>query len=349
MIFRNKRVLVTGVCGTVGAGLVRQLASDESLGVAEVIGLDNNESALFFLDQQYTADDKIRHYVADIRDRDELNRHMSGIDIVFHAAALKHVILCEHSPGQAVQNNIIGIQNIIACAFDNSVKRVIFTSSDKAVNPTNVMGTSKLMGEKLITAANTYRQAGETVFASTRFGNVLGSSGSVVPVFHKQIASGGPITLTDPGMTRFVMSLEQSVRLVLDTAELAFGGEVFVTKMPVIRIVDLATTMVKMLAPAYGHDPAAININNIGSKPGEKLYEELMSSDETSRAVELPDYFSVLPAFRDEYKKVEYNYADLVSDNIDRPYISSDEPFLSINEIETFMNQHKVLGPVPGF
>ena len=227
MVFRNKRVLVTGACGTVGAGLVRHLASDKSLGVAEVIGLDNNESALFFLDQQYVADHRIRHYVADIRDRDELNRRMSRIDIVFHAAALKHVILCEHSPGQAVQSNIIGVQNIIACAFDNSVERVIFTSSDKAVNPTNVMGTSKLMGEKLITAANTYRQTGETVFASTRFGNVLGSSGSVVPVFHKQIASGGPITLTDPGMTRFVMSLEQSVRLVLDTAELAFGGEVF--------------------------------------------------------------------------------------------------------------------------
>ena len=348
MIYRGKRVLVTGACGTVGAGLVSRLSSESSLGVAEIVGLDNNESALFFLDQQYIDNDRVKFYVADVRDRDELNHRMSGIDIVFHAAALKHVILCEQSPGQAVQNNIIGVQNVIACAIENSVERVIFTSSDKAVNPTNVMGTSKLMGEKLISAANTYSQTNKTVFASTRFGNVLGSNGSVVPVFRNQIAAGGPITLTDPGMTRFVMSLEQSVRLVLDTAELASGGEVFVTKMPVIRITDLAKAMTNMLAPAYGYDPVDIKINEIGSKPGEKLYEELMSNEETRRAVELPDYFSVLPAFTDAYRDVGYDYPELVSDSVDRPYVSSDEPVLSLSDIESFLSQHNVLGPIPG-
>jgi FlaA1/EpsC-like NDP-sugar epimerase len=343
-LLTDKRILVTGACGTIGSELVRQLLTDPDYAPAEVIGLDNNESDLFFLDQQYLDDPRAHFFVADMRDRDELCRKMPGIHVVFHAAAFKHVILCERSPEQAVQTNIHGVQNIIAAAIQNQVDTVIFTSSDKAVNPTNVMGTSKLMGERLMTAANSNKRGNGPVFASTRFGNVLGSSGSVIPIFHNQIAKGGPLTLTDPEMTRFIMSIPQAVRLVIDSADLARGGEVFITKMPVIRIADLARAMIQELAPRYGHDAEKIDITHIGTKPGEKLYEELMSHEETRRAVELPMYFSVLPAFRGIYDDIRYDYADLVSDQVTNPYVSADETPLNLPQLRSFLKQNGLLG-----
>jgi len=342
--FNDKRILVTGACGTVGAELVRQLLTNPAYDPAEVIGIDNNESQLFFLDQEWLEDSRARFFVADVRDRDELSRRMHGIDIVFHAAALKHVILSERSPEQAVQTNIHGVQNVIFAASQNQVETVIFTSSDKAVNPTSVMGTSKLMGERLMTAANSNKRCNGPVFASTRFGNVLGSSGSVIPIFHNQIAQGGPVTLTHPDMTRFVMSIGQAVRLVIDSACLARGGEVFITKMPVIRIVDLARVMIDELAPHYGYTPEQIEITQIGTKPGEKLYEELMSEEETRRSVELPDYFSVLPAFRGIYHDIDYNYQYLVDTTVDNPYISANEQPLDHDALRNFLLENSLLG-----
>jgi FlaA1/EpsC-like NDP-sugar epimerase len=346
-IINRKRILITGACGTVGAELVRQLLSDPRYDPDEVIGIDNNESQLFFIDQQYLDDSRARFFIADIRDGEELGRRMRGIDIVFHAAALKHVILCERSPDQAVQTNIHGVQNVISAAIENGVARVIFTSSDKAVNPTNVMGTSKLMGERLMAAANSHKRGDGPVFASTRFGNVLGSSGSVIPIFHNQIAHGGPVTLTDPDMTRFVMSIEDSVRLVIDSAELAQGGEVFITKMPVVRIEDLASAMIRALAPVYGFDSAAIETAVIGTKPGEKLYEELMSDEETRRSVELTRYFSVLPAFRGIYRDIAYDYPGLVPGTVTNPYVSSMEQAMTVDEILELLQVNGLLEP-PG-
>lgn len=337
--FKGKRILVTGACGTVGAELISQLFSDKENQPQEVIGIDNNESSLFFLDQEYIEISRTRFFIADIRDRDELIRRMGGVDIVFHTAALKHVILCERSPEQAVQTNILGMQNIIAAAIENSVERVIFTSSDKAVNPTNVMGTSKLMGERLMTAANSQKRKTGPIFASTRFGNVLGSNGSVVPIFHNQIAKGGPVTLTDHKMTRFVMNLQEAVQLVIDSARLARGGEVFITKMPVVRISDIARVMINELAPRYGYSPEEIEIKIIGTKPGEKLYEELMSHEETRRSVELPRYFSVLPAFRGIYRDIDYSYPGLISTEIANPYTSAEETPMTLSEIHDFLNK----------
>ncbi len=339
----GKRVAVTGACGTVGTELVRQLLEGRQR-PAEVVALDNNESALFFLEQRFLAHDNVHFFLADIRDRDKLCRKFKNIDIVFHVAAYKHVILCERSPFEAVQTNINGVQNVIYAACENKVEKVIFTSSDKAVNPTSVMGTSKLMGERLMTAANSNVQGGGPIFASTRFGNVLGSRGSVIPIFHEQIKKGGPVTLTDPEMTRFIMSIQEAVRLVIDSAMIARGGEVFVTKMPVIRIEDLAEVMIEELAPRYGHDPTAIEIVMIGAKPGEKMYEELMSVEETRRAVELPRYFAVLPAFRGIYRRIRYDYPDVVSETVENPYVSSNEPPLNREELGRFLKANKLLG-----
>jgi FlaA1/EpsC-like NDP-sugar epimerase len=263
--------------------------------------------------------------------------------VIFHAAALKHVVMCERSPFEAVQTNIHGVQNVVQAAYENGVKRVIFTSSDKAVNPTNVMGTSKLMGERLITAANASQLDGGTIFASTRFGNVLGSNGSVIPIFMKQIAKGGPVTLTDEDMSRFVMTISEAVRLVIDSAEIAQGGEVLITKMPVIRISDLAQVMIEEVAPVYGYDPDHIALRVIGTKPGEKLYEELMSDEETRRAVELSNYFSVLPAFKGLYKNIEYHYENLVSDQVTNPYVSARETPMNKLELRNFLVDNRLL------
>lgn len=341
--FKGKRILVTGACGTVGSELVKQLLLGDDYDVKELIGIDNNESALFFIDQQYLNDTRANFFVTDIKDKDELINKTKSIDIIFHAAALKHVVLCEKSPEQAVQTNINGIQNIIAAANANNVKTVIFTSSDKAVNPTNVMGTSKLMGERLMTAANSNKRDGGPVFASTRFGNVLGSSGSVIPIFHNQIAKGGPVTLTDKEMTRFVMSVQESVQLVLNSAKYAKGGEVFVTKMPVIRIEDLAIAMIEMLAPKYGREPNEVSIKEIGTKPGEKLYEELMSHEELRRTIELKSYFSVLPAFRGIYHDINYNYTDIINTVVTDPYTSEHQQPLTIEEIKDFLEKYNLL------
>jgi len=342
-IFEGKSVLVTGACGTVGSELIRQLLTRPEYMPAEVVGIDNNESQLFFLDQQYLNISHANFFVADIRDRDELIRKMAGIDVVFHCAALKHVILCERSPEQSLHTNILGVQNVITAAQANKVEKVIFTSSDKAVNPTNVMGTSKLMGERLMTAANSNKRCGGPIFASTRFGNVLGSNGSVIPIFNKQIAEGGPITLTHRDMTRFVMSIGGAVKLVIDSAMLAKGGEVFVTKMPVIRIKDLAVSMIEELAPHYGYNPHDIRVIEIGIKSGEKLYEELMSSEETRRAIELDKYFSVLPAFRGVYHNIDYRYTDLVSSSVEKSYLSCQEKPHSIKQIRQLLKDNNLL------
>lgn len=344
-IFAGKRILVTGACGTVGSELINQLLQDAQFSPAEVVGIDNNESALFFLDQRWLTDKRASFFLVDVRDRQELVRRMKGIDIVFHAAALKHVVICEKSPEQAIQTNIVGVQNVISASLAANVDTVIFTSSDKAVNPTNVMGTSKLMGERLMTAANSSKRGPGPIFASTRFGNVLGSNGSVIPIFRKQIATGGPVTLTDFDMTRFIMSIKESVRLIIDSARYACGGEVFITKMPVIRIKDLAEVMISELASIYGHNPESIEINVIGTKPGEKLYEELMSQEETRRAVELSNYFSVLPAFRGFYDDIDYRYTDVLSSSVSNPYVSSAEEVLTKEELLDFLRRNSLLDP----
>lgn len=339
--FKNKSILVTGACGTVGRELVRQLLEDSSVG--ELIGIDNNESELFFLEQRFQQYPHARFFLADVRDSYKLRRKMQGIDVVFHAAAFKHVILCERSPFEAVQTNILGVQNVINAAIDNKVELVVFTSSDKAVNPTNVMGTSKLMGERLMTAANSNLRDGSPIFVSTRFGNVLGSRGSVIPIFREQIRRKGPVTLTDPDMTRFIMSISEAVRLVIDSAVLAKGGCVFVTKMPVIRIKDLAGIMIQELAPRYGYQPEEIGIEVVGTKPGEKMYEELLSLEEMRRTWELPRYFVVLPAFRRLYRRIEYNFTEVISKEIAQPYNSSNEAALSKKDLMLFLREHKLL------
>jgi len=340
--YKDKKILITGAAGTVGREIVKQLVSFEP---AELRLMDNNETEMFFLMEEYEKGN-VFCFLGDIRDRDKLEKLSKDVDIIIHCAAFKHVYLSEYNPFDVVQTNIIGVENVIRAATACNVKQVLFTSSDKAVNPTNVMGTSKLMGERLITAASAGREDSRTIFSSTRFGNVLGSRGSVVPLFMKQIRKGGPVTVTDKRMTRFVMTIKESARLVLQSVMISRGGEVFVTKMPVMRIPDLAEVMIKLLAPKYGYTASDIKTIEIGMKAGEKLYEELMSDQEVPRSLELKDMFVVTPAFKSLFQSIKYEYPDMVSSQIDKSYISDNEVALTKNEIEEYLIANRVLEKV---
>jgi FlaA1/EpsC-like NDP-sugar epimerase len=332
------RVLITGPCGTVGRELLAQLVAR---GPREIIGIDNNESELFLLSQEYRDRPEVRLLLGDVRDPSALMRRARGVDVVIHTAALKHVGLCEESPRDAVLTNVVGVQNLIDAAYENGVSRVLFTSSDKAVNPTNVMGTSKLMGERLMTAANGGHRDGP-VFASTRFGNVLGSRGSVIPLFADQIRRGGPVTLTDPGMTRFIMTLKEAVQLVVDSVFMARGGEVFVTKMPAIRIEDLARAMIEELAPRHGLDPADVPVEVVGPRPGEKIYEELLNEEEKRRTLELDRFYVVRPA-SEANAPVDGSYPGLLATSVDEAYNSAQVTSMTVDEVRAYLVEHDLL------
>jgi FlaA1/EpsC-like NDP-sugar epimerase len=342
---RGKKVLVTGASGTVGQQLVEQLLT--RFDIAAVTGLDNNESALMFLEQRHSAHDKARFVLGDVRDLASLVRETRNVNILFHAAAYKHVYLCERSPLEAIQTNILGVQNVIQAAIENGIERLVFTSSDKAVNPTNVMGTSKLMGERLITAAALHPDSAGAHFLSTRFGNVLGSRGSVIPIFRNQIRRGGPITLSDPRMTRFIMSLDQAVQLVIESVALAQPGDVLVTKMPAIRISDLAEVMVREFAPRCGRNPADIKVEIRGQRPGEKFYEELMNDEETRRSFELQRYYVVRPAMTKAGAEPRL-YEGERPLAVEQAYNSANVQLMSQQELTSFLYANGLMQAEPG-
>jgi FlaA1/EpsC-like NDP-sugar epimerase len=292
--YKGKRILITGGVGSIGSYLVKEILSHEP----EYIRVfDNNETALFDIEQEL-GPEKIRILIGDIRDKDRLYMAMENIDFVFHAAALKHVPICEFNPFDAVKTNVIGTQNILEAALNQEVSKVIMVSTDKAVNPSNVMGATKLLAERLTISANSYRGYKKTVFSCVRFGNVLNSRGSVVPLFINQIKKGGPITITHPEMRRFVMDIPSAARLILSAGVLAQGSEVFILKMPTMRIIDLAEVMREMYAPQFGYNPDEIEIQTIGLRCGEKVDELLMAVDDTMRVYESDKMYLIIPKKR---------------------------------------------------
>lgn len=340
--FTGASVVVTGSAGSVGRQVVRRLLE---LPVAHLRVLDNNETGLFDLEQEFAGEPRISFFCADICDEGEMNRAFAGMDYGFHLAALKHVPSCERNPTGALKVNIEGCQTVIRAALTAGLKKVLFTSSDKAVSPPNVMGASKLFGERLFTAANEFSPAGgrSGVFASTRFGNVAGSRGSVVPLFLKQIAAGGPVTVTDPGMTRFVMRLDEAADLVVESIVHALPGDVFITKMPALRILDLAEVMIEVFAPLFGHAPADIAIRITGSRPGEKFWEELNTEEESRRLLEGGRYLCVLPPDRNK-PAAHHDYAGLRLRRSAALYNSACAELMPQSAIQDFLLQPGVLG-----
>ena len=338
-IFRNKKILITGGTGSIGQEILQEILKYEP---AVVRILDVDETKQFELQQEYEDCENVRFLLGDVRDKERLYRAIEDIDIVFHTAALKHVLACEYNPFEGVKTNVIGTQNLIGVCIDEEVEKVIFTSSDKAVNPTNVMGATKLLAERLMTSANYYKGVRRTVFSSVRFGNVLGSRGSVIPLFKKQIEKRGPITITNKKMTRFIMPMCDAINLLFKATKLAQGGEIFVFKMDAIKITDLADVMIGELAPNYGYTPEEIKMEIIGNKPGEKLYEELMTEDEAGRALESEDMFILFPEMKELSPIDKSSYLSTSQAQI-KAYTSNTVKHLTKEEIKDILYQENLI------
>lgn len=289
--FKNKKILVTGGTGSIGSEIVCQLLNYEPT-VIRI--LSNDEASLFKFQQELSkeGDSSVRYLIGDVRDKERMKTAMEYIDIVFHAAALKHVPLCEYNPFEAINTNIRGTQNVIDAALYCKVDKCIFISTDKAVNPTSVMGATKMLGERIFSLANENR-SGKTKFSVVRFGNVLNSNGSIIPVIEQQIKAGGPVTITDPKMTRFIMTIKQAVNLVFEATSKSKGGEIFILKMPSLRLNDLIDVLIEELAPVYGFSPNDIGKRIIGPRIREKYHEELIQSDELNYLREYENLFVV--------------------------------------------------------
>ncbi len=277
-VYAGKRILVTGAAGSIGAEIVTQLLP---FGPAELLLLDAAETPLFHLKNQLGAQypGKVSYHVASVLDHQYLERLFqdpAGIDVVFHAAAYKHVFMMEQQPQAAILNNILGTKQLIDLSIEHQVAQLVLVSTDKAVNPSNVMGASKRIAELYLAAC--MEKAGQTKLITTRFGNVLGSNGSVVPIFSAQIAAGGPVTVTHPEITRYFMTIPEACQLVLEAGAIGGGGEVFVFDMgDPVKIKDLAVNMIRLSGLVEDQD---IKIEYSGLRPGEKLYEELLTDKE---------------------------------------------------------------------
>ena len=282
MDWKDKTILITGGTGSFGKKFTK-IALEEKQ-PKKIIIFSRDELKQHEMKVHGYDHPSLRYFIGDVRDRERLVRAMHGVDIVVHAAALKQVPACEYNPMEAIKTNIMGTANVVEAALDAGVKKVMTISTDKAVSPANLYGATKLAAEKLTIQSNAYAAGTATRYSCVRYGNVVGSRGSVVPLFLKQRASGS-VTITDDRMTRFWLSLEQGVRFVMNCIEQMEGGEVFVPKIPSTKVIDLANAIV----------PDA-KVNIIGIRPGEKLHEDLISDDEARHTIELEKMYVIQPA-----------------------------------------------------
>jgi UDP-N-acetylglucosamine 4,6-dehydratase/5-epimerase len=321
MIFKNKTILITGGTGSFGNAVLNRF-----------INTNVNEIRIFSRDEKKQDDmrhklknDKIKYYIGDVRDFDSINKAMHSVDLVFHAAALKQVPSCEFYPMQAVKTNVTGTENVLNAAIINNIKKLIVLSTDKAVYPINVMGMTKALSEKVMVARSRDVGIGETLLCATRYGNVMASRGSVIPLFVDQILKKQPITITDPEMTRFLMSLEEAVELVLFAYENASQGDIFIQKAPASTIEVLAQALLELFN-------AKSEIKIIGTRHGEKKYETLVNREELANAENLGDYLRIKPDGRD----LNYNKYFVEGENrlsLEKDYTSHNTKILDVEEV----------------
>lgn len=323
-MFKNKVLLITGGTGSFGNSVLKRFLST-----------DVKEVRIFSRDEKKQEEirialnhHKLKFYIGDVRDYDSIYQAMKGVDYVFHAAALKQVPSCEFYPLEAIKTNILGSENVMNAAIDRGVKRLVMLSTDKAVYPINAMGISKAMMEKLMVAKARMQNDSETVICATRYGNVMASRGSVIPLFVKQLKSGKPITITDPNMTRFLMSLEDSVDLVMHAFEYGQPGDIFVQKAPASTIDDLANALKDLFKK---DNPIKV----IGTRHGEKLYESLISREEMVKAEDMGGYYRIPADNRD------LNYAQYFNEGEEK--ISNEEDYTSHNTERLTFSEVKTL------
>ena len=323
-MFNNKVLMITGGTGSFGNAVLKRFLST-----------DVREIRIFSRDEKKQEEmrialnnDKLKFYIGDIRNHDSIQQAMKGVNYVFHAAALKQVPSCEFYPMEAVRTNVLGAENVMNAAITQGVERVVVLSTDKAVYPINAMGVSKAMMEKLMVAKARMQNQGETLLCATRYGNVMASRGSVIPLFVSQIKAGKALTLTDPTMTRFLMSLDDSVDLVLHAFEHGQQGDIFVQKAPASTVANLAAALLQMFG-------GSTSLRIIGTRHGEKLFETLVSREEMARVNDMGDYYRVPADNRD------LNYAKYFSDGEER--ISYLEDYTSHNTQQLDVDQIKNL------
>lgn len=325
-MFNSKILMITGGTGSFGQTVLKRF-----------LDTDINEIRIFSRDEKKQEDmrillnhPKLRFYIGDVRDEASLRQALKGVNYVFHAAALKQVPSCEFYPMEAVRTNVIGTENVLNAATEAGVERVVVLSTDKAVYPINAMGISKAMAEKVMVAKARLQQPGETVFSATRYGNVMASRGSVIPLFVSQLKCRRPLTVTDPNMTRFLMSLEDSVDLVLYAFTHGQQGDIFVQKAPASTVADLAQALKEL----FGN--FELNTQIIGTRHGEKLYESLISREEMAHAIDMGGYYRIPADNRD------LNYAKYFSEgetNISTldDYTSHNTSRLNVEEIKSLL------------
>jgi UDP-N-acetylglucosamine 4,6-dehydratase len=325
MMFKDKVLMITGGTGSFGNTVLRRFLST-----------DVNEIRVFSRDEKKQDDmrltinnDKLKFYLGDVRDYSSIHSALKGVDYVFHAAALKQVPSCEFYPMEAVRTNVMGTENVLNAAIAQKVSRVIVLSTDKAVYPINAMGISKAMAEKVMVAKSRMQNEGETILCATRYGNVMASRGSVIPLFVDQLKNNKEITITDPNMTRFLMSLEDSVDLVLHAFTHAQQGDIFVQKAPASTVADLAEALKELFKKNS-------SIKVIGTRHGEKLYESLISREEMAHAEDMGRYYRIPADNRDlNYTKFFSDGEKLVSEASD--YTSHNTERLDISKIKELL------------
>lgn len=323
-MFDEKVLMITGGTGSFGQTVLKRFLSTS---VSEIRIFSRDEKKQEDL-RIAVNDPKLKFYIGDVRDYGSVHRAMRGVDYVFHAAALKQVPSCEFYPMEAVRTNVIGTENVLAAASSTGVQRLVVLSTDKAVYPINAMGISKAMAEKVMVAASRMQKSTESVFCATRYGNVMASRGSVIPLFVSQIKSGKPLTVTDPNMTRFLMSLDDSVDLVLHAFENGHQGDIFVQKAPASTVAVLA----QALQEIFNRDTG---VSVIGTRHGEKLYETLISREEMAHAVDMGEYYRIPADNRD------LNYAKYFSEGEEK--ISQVDDYTSHSTVRLDVPQVKEL------
>lgn len=326
-LFDNSVILITGGTGSWGQELTKQML--ERYKPREIRIFSRGEFAQVEMARKFQ-NSKLKFIIGDVRDLSQLDASMENVDIVFHLAALKHVPVCERNPEEAIKTNIIGTMNVVKAAIENNVKKVINVSSDKAVDPFSFYGITKAAGERVIISANLKTE--KTKFVCIRGGNVLGSRGSVVPLFKEQILKANEVTITDEKMTRFIFRLKDAINLIFKATADSLGGETYVMKMPSIRVTDLAEVMVEEL----GKKDTCIK--RIGIRPGEKLYEILVSGYEVTRAKDEKDFYIIYPTI-----ELPWFTGQKIKSDLSEEYNSRKNIFLSKNEIKEMLKQENWL------
>ncbi len=323
----NLSLLITGGTGTFGKAFAKTILSKHK-NITKIIIYSRDEFKQFEMAQlpPFKNNQKMRYFVGDVRDKERLMRAFEGVDIVVHAAALKQIPSCEYNPFEAIKTNVNGAQNVIDAAIDRGVKKVVALSTDKACQPINLYGATKLCSDKLFIAGNAYAGAKETRFSVVRYGNVMGSRGSVVPYFQQLVSSGAKfLPITDKRMTRFWLQLEEAVELVTYALEDMVGGELYVKKIPSIKMVDLASA----IAPNLG-------IKEIGIRPGEKIHEMMISSDDAHHTLEFPTHYIIQPSFTWWTERNNHIKGKSVKEGFEY-HSGNNTHFLSVSEINKLL------------